>query len=95
MAGFVSGAILLSLVKYLRVVTLSDGETVYNAFPNWGFKETKLCGSAIRLTPMRFISTLVRSRVLYVYAKLLAPLVIFAGKYISKADAAIDWVTLL
>ncbi len=27
------------LGKYLRVVTLEDGETVHNAFPDRGFKE--------------------------------------------------------
>lgn len=27
------------LNRYLRVVTLSDGETVHNAFPDRGFKE--------------------------------------------------------
>ena len=27
------------LRKYLRVVTLEDGETVHNAFPDWHFKE--------------------------------------------------------
>ena len=27
------------LGKYLRVVTLADGETVHNAFPDRGFKE--------------------------------------------------------
>jgi hypothetical protein len=27
------------LQKYLRVVTLSDGETVHNAFPDRNFKE--------------------------------------------------------
>ncbi len=27
------------LGRYLRVVTLSDGETVHNAFPDRGFKE--------------------------------------------------------
>ncbi|MGH2459158.1 MAG: hypothetical protein ACRDIY_09855 [Chloroflexota bacterium] len=26
--------------KFLRVVTLEDGETVHNAFPDRGFKET-------------------------------------------------------
>lgn len=26
--------------KYLRVVTLEDGETVHNAFPDRGFKES-------------------------------------------------------
>ncbi len=26
--------------KYLRVVTLADGETVHNAFPDRNFKET-------------------------------------------------------
>lgn len=29
----------LELQKHLRVVTLEDGETVHNAFPNRGFKE--------------------------------------------------------
>ena len=29
------------LGKYLRVVTLEDGETVHNAFPDRNFKETK------------------------------------------------------
>jgi len=29
------------LGKYLRVVTLSDGETVHNAFPDRGFEETQ------------------------------------------------------
>lgn len=28
------------LGKYLRVVTLADGETVHNAFPDRNFKET-------------------------------------------------------
>lgn len=28
-----------SLQKYLRVVTLDDGETVHNAFPDRNFKE--------------------------------------------------------
>lgn len=28
------------LGKYLRVVTLEDGETVHNAFPDRNFKET-------------------------------------------------------
>ncbi len=28
------------LEKYLRVVTLEDGETVHNAFPDRNFKET-------------------------------------------------------
>lgn len=27
------------LGKYLRVVTLEDGETIHNAFPDRGFKE--------------------------------------------------------
>jgi len=27
------------LGKYLRVVTLADGETVHNAFPDRGFRE--------------------------------------------------------
>ena len=30
------------LGKYLRVVTLEDGETVHNAFPDRGFKEGDL-----------------------------------------------------
>ena len=30
---------LTELGKYLRVVTLSDGETVHNAFPDRSFKE--------------------------------------------------------
>ena len=30
------------LGKYLRVVTLADGETVHNAFPDRNFKEEKL-----------------------------------------------------
>jgi hypothetical protein len=29
------------LGKHLRVVTLEDGETVHNAFPDRNFKETK------------------------------------------------------
>jgi len=29
------------LDKYLRVITLSDGETVHNAFPDRGFKESE------------------------------------------------------
>ena len=29
------------LGKYLRVVTLADGQTVHNAFPDRGFKETQ------------------------------------------------------
>jgi len=29
------------LQKYLRVVTLADGETVHNAFPDRNFKEDK------------------------------------------------------
>ena len=29
------------LGKYLRVVTLADGETVHNAFPDRNFKEIK------------------------------------------------------
>ena len=29
------------LRKYLRVVTLDDGETVHNAFPDRNFKEVK------------------------------------------------------
>jgi len=29
------------LQKYLRVVTLEDGETVHNAFPDRGFKEVQ------------------------------------------------------
>ena len=29
------------LGKYLRVVTLEDGETVHNAFPDRNFKEAK------------------------------------------------------
>jgi len=29
------------LGKYLRVVTLEDGETVHNAFPDRSFKEVK------------------------------------------------------
>ena len=29
------------LGKYLRVVTLSDGETVHNAFPDRNFREVK------------------------------------------------------
>lgn len=29
------------LDKYLRVVTLEDGETVHNAFPDRNFKELK------------------------------------------------------
>lgn len=29
------------LGKYLRVVTLDDGETVHNAFPDRNFKEVK------------------------------------------------------
>jgi hypothetical protein len=29
------------LGKYLRVVTLNDGETVHNAFPDRNFKEEK------------------------------------------------------
>lgn len=29
------------LEKYLRVVTLSDGKTVHNAFPDRNFKEVK------------------------------------------------------
>ena len=29
------------LGKYLRVVTLEDGETVHNAFPDRDFEETK------------------------------------------------------
>jgi len=28
------------LEKYLRVVTLQDGETIHNAFPDRNFKET-------------------------------------------------------
>jgi len=32
-------AFISELGKYLRVVTLSDGETVHNAFPDRGFKE--------------------------------------------------------
>lgn len=27
--------------KYLRVITLNDGETIHNAFPDRNFKETK------------------------------------------------------
>ena len=34
--GFVA-----ELGKYLRVVTLGDGETVHNAFPDRDFKENK------------------------------------------------------
>jgi len=30
-----------SLNKYLRVITLEDGETIHNAFPDRNFKETK------------------------------------------------------
>lgn len=30
------------LEKYLRVVTLEDGETVHNAFPDRNFKEEEL-----------------------------------------------------
>ena len=29
------------LKRYLRVVTLADGETVHNAFPDRSFKESK------------------------------------------------------
>lgn len=29
------------LGKYLRVVTLADGETVHNAFPDRGFREDR------------------------------------------------------
>jgi len=29
------------LNRYLRVITLEDGETIHNAFPDRGFKETK------------------------------------------------------
>ena len=29
------------LGKYLRIVTLADGETVHNAFPDRNFKEVK------------------------------------------------------
>lgn len=29
------------LGKYLRVVTLADGETIHNAFPDRGFTENK------------------------------------------------------
>jgi hypothetical protein len=29
------------LGKYLRVVTLADGRTVHNAFPDRGFQETE------------------------------------------------------
>ncbi|MFH1452785.1 MAG: hypothetical protein ABIH00_02240 [Armatimonadota bacterium] len=29
------------LEKYLRVVTLNDGETIHNAFPDRSFKEAK------------------------------------------------------
>ncbi len=31
-----------TLRKYLRVVTLSDGETVHNAFPDRNYKKEKL-----------------------------------------------------
>lgn len=30
------------LGKYLRVVTLEDGETIHNAFPDRGFEENQL-----------------------------------------------------
>jgi hypothetical protein len=32
-------AFVKELGKYLRVVTLADGETVHNAFPDRGFRE--------------------------------------------------------
>jgi hypothetical protein len=32
-------AFIKELGKYLRVVTLADGETVHNAFPDRGFRE--------------------------------------------------------
>ncbi len=32
-------AFIVELGKYLRVVTLADGETVHNAFPDRGFRE--------------------------------------------------------
>jgi len=32
-------AFIPELKKYLRVITLSDGETVHNAFPDRNFKE--------------------------------------------------------
>ncbi len=38
MAASVSGFSFRSL-KYLRVVTLEDGQTVHNAFPDRDFKE--------------------------------------------------------
>ena len=36
-----SWAYIDELKKYLRVVTLADGETVHNAFPDRDFKETQ------------------------------------------------------
>lgn len=41
MVAFVTGCFLPELGKYLRVVTLEDGETVHNAFFDRSFKEVE------------------------------------------------------
>jgi hypothetical protein len=39
MAAFVTGDIFLPWKRWIRVITLEDGETVHNAFPDRDFQE--------------------------------------------------------
>ena len=41
--------------KYLRVVTLADGETIHNAFFDRRFKEDETSNSIIIRKPTRYI----------------------------------------